>query len=412
MQHKLFPKLRWPLEVRFTKHEGQEILMMRDPLGITKEPLILVPQIAPLVACFEGNMSTEQIIEKFSGQVGKDKITQIVNDLLVLLDQNLFLANANFFAAEKQFKIDYHNADLRPAALAGLAYSGDKLSLENEIKGYLLDATGSKEHQTEMLGLVSPHIDYRRGSTCYGKTYHFLKKELADLFILMGTAHQYSEGIFHLTKKHFETPLGNLNCDQELVKQIAKLYGEDRSFKDEILHKSEHSLELQTPFLKYCNQDVKILPILVGGFHNYLNTDKTPNQFEEYESFICAITESLKVQLKQNRKICFIAGVDMAHIGRYFGDKKPLTPEFMQEIATKDQIYLDSIVEQNKKKMYEHVASDNDQRRICGFPTMYSIIDICDRLGLKYKAQVFDYRQAVDYQSDCAVTFAGLGLYL
>jgi hypothetical protein len=42
---------------------------------------------------------------------------------------------------------------------------------------------------------------------------------------------------------------------------------------------------------------------------------------------------------------------------------------------------------------------------------MYTVLDVFDRLGITYKTEIFDYRQAVDYKTECAVTFAGAGLY-
>ena len=41
-----------------------------------------------------------------------------------------------------------------------------------------------------------------------------------------------------------------------------------------------------------------------------------------------------------------------------------------------------------------------------------TMLDVCDRLDLKYTAEIIDYSQAVDYQTDCAVTFAGVSFYL
>ncbi|NDC38286.1 MAG: hypothetical protein EBZ48_09575 [Proteobacteria bacterium] len=84
----------------------------------------------------------------------------------------------------------------------------------------------------------------------------------------------------------------------------------------------------------------------------------------------------------------------------------------MQHVQLRDQIYLDAIAAQDKQRLWQHIAEDVDRRRICGFPTMYTIVDLCDRLNLRYTATLYDYRQSVDYDAQCAVTFAGMGLYL
>lgn len=101
----------------------------------------------------------------------------------------------------------------------------------------------------------------------------------------------------------------------------------------------------------------------------------------------------------------------MAHVGQFFGDSGNLTPEFMQKIEARDRSYLDTIMRSDKQALFSHIEEDRDARRICGFPTMYTLLDLYQRLGIGIDTKLFDYRQAVDYPSDCAVTFAGMGLY-
>ena len=153
------------------------------------------------------------------------------------------------------------------------------------------------------------------------------------------------------------------------------------------------------------------MPILVGGFHDYLSGEKQPQEYDEYESFVAALTECVREYERNGVRVCFIAGVDMAHVGCAFGDIGKLTPQYMDGIRARDEIYLRTIVEQDKDGMLNHIAEDRDARRICGFPTMYTLLDVLDRLDLNCRGQLFDYSQAVDYQTDCAVTFAGIGLY-
>src|SRR5690606_30803155 len=135
------------------------------------------------------------------------------------------------------------------------------------------------------------------------------------------------------------------------------------------------------------------------------------SEFDEYESFAGALAECIKRKISEGKKVCFIAGVDMAHIGRHFGDEGSLSPEYMETIAARDRLYLDAIARRSKSELFAHIAEDCDARRMCGFPTMYTVLDTMDRVGLTTVSDLFDYRQAVDYESDCAVTFAGMGLY-
>ena len=405
-----YPKLRHPIDIRFETVENQQIILLSCPIGVSKSPLALVSAVAPILACFQGNMSAHEILDKFSSQgLTEDVLNQLIN----LLDDNLFLAGSRFFAAQQTMLEDFHNSSTRPAALAGRAYSAIPVELQGEIERYLnQNRLIDRVDRRQLHGLVSPHIDYRRGHLTYGKTYNILRDQNPDLYILIGTSHQYSRNIFHLSSKDFDSPLGILKCDLEFMSKLASLYGEKRSFDEEILHRQEHSLELQIPFIKHLKPNPMIAPILVGSFHNMLAAGKVPEEHEEYDRFAYSLTKCISDFKNSGRVPCLVAGVDMAHVGKYFGDNEALTPDKMSLIEERDRKYLDYICKQDKKSLFEHIAEDMDARRVCGFPTMYTVIDTFDRLGIKYQAELIEYRQAVDYNIDCGVTFAGVAIWV
>jgi AmmeMemoRadiSam system protein B len=404
-----YPKLRSPLDIRWQKIENELALVLQCPSGVTEEPLFLVPAVAPILQLFEGNLSSEEILNHFA----KDGLTrEVLNGLIKLLDDKLFLANARFFAAEQGVRDAFHSSTVRPATRAGFVYPAEPKELRKMVEGYLaVPSADSKPDTRELLCLMAPHIDYRRGGRCYGATYPRVAHVQADLFILMGTAHKYSRHIFHLCAKDFGSPLGAFPCDTQFVTRLSHRYGIKRSFADEYLHKNEHSLELQLPFLGVQKPGATIAPILVGSFHHMVAAGKLPHEYEEYDSFVSSLIEAIRLAQQEGKRVCFIAGVDMAHIGRQFGDEGALSEAGMQLIAQRDQQYLAAITKQNKEALFGHVCEDGDARRICGFPTMYTIMDVLERTGNSYQCDVISYDQAVDYKSDCAVTYAGAAMY-
>lgn len=404
-----YPKLRFPIDLRIERLDSAEVLLITCPLGISPQPLGLVAAVAPIVARFEGTLSVDEITAQFA-HLGVTR--RLIDELVDMLDRGLFLEGPRFRAAERTVAESFMHDPIRPAALAGLSYPADEVSLAREIDRWLTHgAPPIVQPGREMIGLVSPHIDYRRGGVGYGKTYRALAPERHDLYILMGTAHQYSPHLFHLLNKDFASPLGLLRCDRPLVEGLAKRYGWERSFADQILHRREHSLELQVPFLRRLHAAPTIVPILVGSFHAMISAGRPPEEFEAYETFVGALVESIGERLRSGARVCFLSGVDMAHVGRAFGDKDPLSPALMEEVGRRDRRYLDIIAAQDKRALFAHIAEDRDARKICGFPTLYTVVDALDRLGIRYTTELFDYRQAVDYTADCAVTFAGLGMY-
>lgn len=401
------PKLRWPLDIRIHNLGGQDALVIQCPIGISASPLALMPQFAPVIVELDGVQTSNEIVSKFASQGLTD---EILRELVQRLDDHLFMANARFFAAEKVARDTFKTSPVRPAALAGGAYPVSKQELSTMVHGYL-KPFDRPELQRELACLVAPHIDYRRGGECYGAIYPRLAESQADTYILIGTAHQYSQRIFHLCAKDFESPLGVHPCDQAFVTELAHRFGVERSFADEYLHRREHSLELQLPFLSALKPEATVVPVLVGSYHQMLEAMRYPSEYEEYETFAGALTEIINRRRDAGGKISFLAGVDMAHVGRSFGDTGTLSAERMREIGYRDQQYLRAIEECNHKALFDHIAEDQDARRICGFPTMYLVLDVLNRLGCKTECDVVAYDQAVDYPSDCAVTFAGVVMY-
>lgn len=401
------PKLRWPLDIRMHNVDGQDALVIQCPIGVSASPLALMPQFAPVIVELDGVQTSDEIVSKFSAQ---GLTPEILRELITRLDGHLFMANARYFAAEKLAKYAFNTAPVRAPALAGGAYPASKEELSGMVRGYLQDFEPPQAPR-DIACLIAPHIDYRRGGACYGAIYPRLTESRADTYILIGTAHQYSKRIFHLCAKDFQSPLGTHACDQAFTVELANRFGVERSFVDQYLHRREHSLELQLPFLSAVNPAAQVVPILVGSYHQMLEAMRYPYEWEEYETFAGALTEIIKERAKRGEKVSFLAGVDMAHIGRSFGDEGALSAEKMREIAYRDQQYLRAIEECNHKALFDHIAEDQDARRVCGFPTMYLVLDVLNRLGGTPEVDVVAYDQAVDYPSDCAVTFAGVAMY-
>ncbi len=403
-----YPRLRAPIDIRLERIEEQEVLVISCPLGIAERPLILISAVAPLLSCFEGRLSVREITEKFAPfGVREDQIIELIN----LLDSHLFMTSPRFFAAQKQAQEDFHNSPVRKSAIGGGGGEALAAELDAKIGKCLAECEKHECPPGDLIGLVSPHIDYHRGSKSYSAAYSSLSGTENSLYIMLGTGHQYSRHLFHLTLKDFETPLGIVRSDQAFVKDLAARYGWERSFADEMLHKREHSLEIQLPFLQKRESAPCIVPILVGSFHQMLLVEQNPSQFDVYEAFLSALAECTREAARSGRQVRVIAAVDFAHVGSHFGDPVRMTPEFLQSISARDRQLICCIAGQDKEALFSHMVEDQDARRVCGFPSLYTFIDLFDRLGVKYQSALFSYEQAVDWENDRCVTFAAMGCF-
>ncbi|MGA1190908.1 MAG: AmmeMemoRadiSam system protein B [Bdellovibrionota bacterium] len=411
--YRCHPELREPLTVRIDNIEGETVLVLECPLGISPRPLCLNPIILPILRLCTGEYSVSTIQEKLASH---GCTIELIHQLTTLLDDHLFLKSPRFEHAQQEVKNAFLREPIRQPALAGLTYPKDSYQLETEVRTYLEIETLSQDisplSSLPLRCLVTPHIDYRRGGSCYGKAFRTLLTVQPEIIFLLGTSHQWSESLFLLTKKHFQTPLGVVNTDHRIVDAIAHHYGQRRSFQDEFLHKREHSLELQLPFIQYLAPNARIVPILVGSFHKMITSGRYPHEFEDYTTFVDSLAHVIEAEeLTFNNRCLFIAGVDMAHIGSHFGDERELSDEWMNEVHGKDVEYLTAVRELDSYRIFDHIAVDHDARRICGFPTMITLADLFTRLQLPLQAHEVDYQQAVNQEHGCAVTFGSIAYY-
>jgi predicted class III extradiol MEMO1 family dioxygenase len=104
------------------------------------------------------------------------------------------------------------------------------------------------------------------------------------------------------------------------------------------------------------------------------------------------------------RQICFVAGVDLAHIGKQFGDTEPVTDEFLKWVEAEDRQLVDRLIELDAPGFFNEIAKDQDKRKICGFAPLYSLIHLLDGA----RGNHLHYGQAFTAETGSAVTFASV----
>ena len=107
---------------------------------------------------------------------------------------------------------------------------------------------------------------------------------------------------------------------------------------------------------------------------------------------------------KERRRVCFVAGVDLAHVGMQFGDRDPITDDFLKWVETEDRRLVDRLSALDARGFFNEVAKDQDKRRICGFSPLYSLIHLLDGSEGKH----LNYSQAFTPETGSAVTFTSM----
>lgn len=406
------PKIR-AVEAFPVEQQGQTFVLLRDPTGIAPEPILIGMGAYFLIAQMDGSNEHLDLQAAFARRFGEIIPSEQIQQLVDALDRAYFLESARYSERMRAVAEEFAHNPERPPALAGLAYEKDPVQLRQEIAGFFRRPGAPGEIPTPrsdgagLSGLISPHIDPRRGGAAYAHAYaELLTRERPELVIILGTSH-YGPGpqLFTATRKDYATPLGVVRTDREFAERLAATYKDGTLFEQELLHRNEHSIEFQALFLAWALGVIgyQVVPILVGSFHEMVLSGETP----AYDRRVGGFLEALRAELEtESRRTLIIAGVDFAHVGRKFGDSFSADEKIAQWVREEDLALIENIKHGDPDGFFADVAKDRDARKICGLSPMYTQLELLR----DHSARLLMHDIAMEPQTQSAVSFASLAI--
>ncbi len=377
--------------------------MIRDPLRYTDAMLIIPPLLASGLIYFDGERTDLDLQAYLSRQTGQLIFSDVVCSLLETLKQHGFLETEEFEQLRQRRHAEFAAAPVRAPAHAGSAYPEQAESLRLKLGEYLASHNGRAGSLKELIGLAAPHVSPEGGWQCYAAAYGRIGPQLADkTFILLGTSHYGAPEKFGLTRKPFLTPLGTLAVDVELVNWIEQRAAGSVVMED-YCHFIEHSLEFQCIFLQQIlGSDFKIVPILCGPFVNCFLTDRPPEADDSVSRFFQVLGELAE---RYRSRLFWVLGIDLAHIGRRYGDLLPARAErgHLLEVRQLDNERLARVCAGDSAGFFELIKPGQDHLRWCGFSPLYTFLQTVKGV----RGHLLRYEQwNIDEQS--VVSFAAL----
>ena len=150
---------------------------------------------------------------------------------------------------------------VRHPAVAGAFYPGDPRELSRILDEYLAEA---KTDALPPKALIAPHAGYIYSGPVAATVYARLKNARQPItrVILLGPSHRVPFlGLAVPSADYFETPLGTVPIDRELIERILPL---SQVYQMDQAHAYEHSLEVQIPFLQKTLGEFALVPLVVG----------------------------------------------------------------------------------------------------------------------------------------------------
>jgi AmmeMemoRadiSam system protein B len=401
-----YPKLR-PVEAIPAQ---KNMICLRDPQGFSDKLVFLPPEAFFIVTLFDGNHSILDIQESYTRKFGDLLFSDKVRELIEKLDSCLFLDSSRFQEVRRKAKEEFDKEKARPASHAGTAYENDKDALQEQLRGLFEPPDGpglpDVENPTGRLcGLIAPHIDIRRGGACFAHSYaDFLKECSAHVIIILGIAHVHTQRRFVLTRKDFATPLGVLKADQDFINSLSGRCKTD-FFEDELVHRGEHSIEFQTLFLRYLHSDddIMIVPILCSMREQDYHGGSLEED-GEFQEFTGGLREAIS---EREGDVCIIAGVDLSHLGRRFGQDIEMNDALLAWAREKDMEMIKPILQRDAEGFLKFIQDEKDSRNVCGVPALYTMLKLMDANS----SRLLKYDQSVEEQTQSVVTFMGAGFY-
>jgi MEMO1 family protein len=237
----------------------------------------------------------------------------------------------------------------RPAVVAGMFYPEHEGELRATVDALLADVRPGKE-KGKLVGIIVPHAGYTYSGVTAAQAYGLLREMKKATAVIIGPSHrEYFDGVSVFSGSSFTTPLGAVEIDGNIRSALMKKTPVLRSSLEG--HKSEHSIEVQLPFLQRTVRDLKIVPIVIG------------NQTREY----CEELGSGIAEVVRDEDVVLVASSDLSHY-------------YTSETAHKlDAVAIASIKDLDYRTLMKDI--DLEKTEACGGGPIASVLCAAANMG-------------------------------
>jgi AmmeMemoRadiSam system protein B len=192
----------------------------------------------------------------------------------------------------------------RKPIVAGQFYPGQHYSCVDQINECLDARTLSESLPETIVAGIVPHAGWTFSGSLAALVFSAIRQqhEKVHTFVIFGAAHSYFGPSPALSDRGvWETPLGDAALDEELADAVLKT---GVAVSDASAHRSEHSIEVQVPFIQYLFAGAKILPILVPPTEKAVALGTSVGEI---------------IAQDERKKIVCLGSTDLTHYGPRYG---------------------------------------------------------------------------------------------
>jgi MEMO1 family protein len=364
----ILPRLRTDIDIMVSPVAGRPGLLMRDCFHFSDAILIIPPPFIQGLRLFDGKRTDLDLQTELTRSAGP-VLAAAAGYLIETLSGSGFLEDDNYARLKQSRLAAFAGSPVRVAAHAGAGYPDQLEPLRCVMQGYMEGAAPTVQAP---IGIAAPHVSPPGGWRSYRAAYQELTPQLCDrTFVVLGTSHYGVPGRFGLTRKPFQTPFGETTIDHALADELA---AQPAALLEDYCHAVEHSIEFQVVFLQSIyGPGVRILPILCGSFGLSMHRGGLPEDDDTVKQFFDALGE---IAAREKQKLFWVLGVDMAHIGRRFGDgfAARADEDTMIRVRERDQLRIERINASDASGFWAMVRETQDDLRWCGSSPIYTFM--------------------------------------
>ncbi len=396
------PRIRRDLEFFPILHGNDQLIVIRDHLGLVEDGKAVALPLYQLMTLLDGTNTVRDIQMILMRQRGGVLVgTEEIDHLMADLDKSYLLETERYAQAKEKVVAEFAAKNVRYCSHCGSSYPDQATDLKKYLDEIINTQPSLSDQKGIVKALIAPHIDLSVGKRAYGGAYRWFKHVSPSRVVLLGVGHKMMGDLFSLTEKDFETPLGKVKNNRCLVRKLREA-GRSIVADNDFVHKAEHSLEFQVIFLQHllAQDSFSIIPILCGPIMTSISGCTRKNYLEKATPFLKVLSEILN---EEGEETLLVAGVDLSHIGPKFGHDMPAT-HLESQSEKHDQILLKAVSECEADEFWEESIRVEDRFNVCGFSAMACLLEVIP----PSKGRVLNYRCWHEEATRSAVSFASV----
>ncbi len=260
----------------------------------------------------------------------------------------------------------------RKPSAAGRFYTEKPDELRNQLQLFFSKSSPGKPKKTP-LAIIVPHAGYVYSGEVAASAYQQIDPDHQfERIFLIGSSHTATyQGASVYCSGDYETPLGTVEVDLDLAKQLVAGNNLLKCYPEVHLH--EHSLEVQLPFLQYhLHSDFKIVPVIIGS-----STAETPKK----------LASIFKPYLHE--KNLFVISSDFSHYPNY-KDACDADHATAEAIKTNSPENLIAALANNEKKNISGLVTS-----LCGWSSVLTLLYMTEQMP-DVKVDLIQYKNSGD----------------